>query len=333
MVTKHLDGYPLWPTAVANPHAAPGYHSDRDLVGDLTRAVRSRGLRMGLYYAGGIDWTFTDRPIRTVLDLVAQSTLGEEHARYATAQWRELIDRHQPAVLWNDMGWPRESDPADLFRRFHDAVPDGVVNDRWFRFDDPAAGPAGTDFATFEYVLPAVAPAGPWELTRGLGRSFGFDASETAADLLSGRQLVELLVEVVSEGGNLLINVGPDGTGAIPEVQRRPLRELGAWLRTNGEAIFGSRRRATTSVLASDGRTVRFTGGGGHVFAVAPPAVTRADVVIERLRPPRAARARVLGTDEEVRWTQEGAGVRIDLPVVAGLPSVVAVPTGSAGEP
>jgi alpha-L-fucosidase len=70
MVTRHLDGYPLWPTRVANPHMPPDHRSSRDLVGELTEAVRGQGLRMGLYYGGGLDWTFTDRPIRTMVDFM-----------------------------------------------------------------------------------------------------------------------------------------------------------------------------------------------------------------------------------------------------------------------
>ena len=57
MVTRHLDGYPLWPTMIANPHMPAAYRSQRDLVGDLVQAVREQGLRMGLYYGGGMDWT------------------------------------------------------------------------------------------------------------------------------------------------------------------------------------------------------------------------------------------------------------------------------------
>jgi alpha-L-fucosidase len=76
MVTKHLDGYPLWPTNVRNPTMPADYGSSRDLVGDLTAAVRARGLRMGLYYAGGVDSTFTQRPIRTMTDLMASQALG-----------------------------------------------------------------------------------------------------------------------------------------------------------------------------------------------------------------------------------------------------------------
>jgi alpha-L-fucosidase len=76
MVTRHRDGYPLWATGVANPHMPADYRSPRDLVGDLTQAIRDQGLRMGLYYAGGTDWSFTRRPIRTMADLMAQQALG-----------------------------------------------------------------------------------------------------------------------------------------------------------------------------------------------------------------------------------------------------------------
>ena len=86
MVTRHLDGYPLWPTTIANPHMPAAYRSQRDLVGDLAQAVREQGLRMGLYYGGGMDWTFTDKPIRTMADLMSQQALGAEYARYAAAQ-------------------------------------------------------------------------------------------------------------------------------------------------------------------------------------------------------------------------------------------------------
>lgn len=269
MVSRHLDGYPLWPTTVANPHMPAGYRSSRDLVGDLTEAVRAQGLRMGLYYGGGLDWTFTDKPIRTMADLTRQQGLGAEYARYATAQWTELVDAYRPSVLWNDVGWPAESDPHQLFAHYYDAVADGVVNDRWTQLRLPASRLARAmylrfvslalkglaragrslpqrppsfhyDFQTHEYAVPERAPTGPWELCRGLGRSFGYDAQETAADTLTGTQLVHLLVEVVAHGGNLLVNVGPDGGGRVPELQQRPLRELGAWLEGNGEAIYAT---------------------------------------------------------------------------------------------
>jgi alpha-L-fucosidase len=297
MVTRHLDGYPLWPTTVANPHMPADYRSSRDLVGDLTEAVRARGLRMGLYYGGGVDWTFTKRPIQTMTDLMRQQALDAEYARCATAQWIELIDTYQPSVLWNDMGWPAESDPHRLFAHYYNTVADGVVNDRWTQLRLPAnrlaralylrfisltlkalsrAGrsppkpPASFhyDVQTHEYAIPDPAPTAPWELTRGLGRSFGYNAQETAADTLTGTQLIHLLVEVVAHGGNLLINVGPDGTGRIPDIQQQPLRELGAWLEANGEAIYGTRPWSPTATTTATGQQVRFTRKDGTIYAI-----------------------------------------------------------------
>ncbi|HWI00155.1 MAG TPA: alpha-L-fucosidase, partial [Propionibacteriaceae bacterium] len=266
LVTRHLDGYSLWPTAVPHPRSKD-FHSARDLVGDLTAAVRASGMRMGLYYAGGIDWTLTDRPVRVMTDLMEQQAGSSEYAQYAAAQWQELIDRYRPSILWNDMGWPAQNDPRELFATYYAAVPDGIVNDRWTQVKLPRFRPLRhlylgflgmilrlvarsgrpvplqaprlpSDVRTFEYEVPATPPAGPWEVTRGLGNSFGYNATETSAHAVTGTELIHLFVDIVARGGRLLLNVGPDGQGRIPEVQRRPLSELASWLTTAGPAVF-----------------------------------------------------------------------------------------------
>jgi alpha-L-fucosidase len=339
MVTRHLDGYPLWPTKIANPHMPSGYRSRRDLVGDLTDAVRAENLRMGLYYGGGLDWTFTARPIRTMADMLRQQSLGAEYARYATAQWIELIDAYRPSILWNDMGWPAESDPHELFGHYYDTVPDGVVNNRWTqvrvpsnrfaralylrfvgislkamaRANRPLPTPTPSfhyDVETHEYEIPDPAPTLPWELTRGLGRSFGYNAAETAADTLTGTQLVHLLADVVARGGNLLINVGPDGTGRIPHLQQQPLRELGSWLDRNGGAIYGTRPWSLTDATTSGGAQVRFTQRDRTVYAIVLADDLRDSLIIRDLTLPANSRIRVLdGAD--LKWTQAGKDVQI----------------------
>jgi alpha-L-fucosidase len=343
MVARHLDGYPLWPTKIANPHMPVGYRSHRDLVGDLTEAVRARGLRMGLYYAGGLDWTFTEKPIRTMADLMRQQALGPAYARYATAQWTELIDTYQPSVLWNDMGWPAESDPRQLLVHYYDTVPDGVANDRWTRIRLPAnrlarevylrfvsltlkvMARAGkplpqqpqrvhSDFRTHEYATPDPAPSGAWELTRGLGRSFGYNAKETAADTLTGTQLIHLLADVVAHGGNLLINVGPEGTGRIPDLQQRPLRELGAWLDRNGDAIYATRPWSTAATTTADGHQVRYTRKDSTVFAIVLADDLPDNLTIRGLTLPPASRVGVLNGPTDLAWTQVGNDVWITLP-------------------
>jgi alpha-L-fucosidase len=343
MVTRHLDGYPLWPTTVANPRMPPEYRSSRDLVGDLTRAVRARGLRMGLYYAGGTDWTFTRRPVRTMADLMGQQALGVEYARYAAAQWTELIDAYQPSVLWNDVGWPAELDPHRLFAHYYDTVADGVVNDRWTQVRLPAnrlaraaylrsvplllkaLARAGRplpqrsptfhhDVQTHEYATPDPAPTSPWELCRGLGRSFGYNAQETAADTLTGTQLVHLLADVVAHGGNLLINVGPDGAGRIPDLQQRPLRELGGWLEANGDAIHATRPWTPAATTTTSGQQVRFTHKDRTVHAIVLADDLTDPLTIRGLTLPAGSRIGLLNGPQDLPWTQAGNHLQVGPP-------------------
>jgi alpha-L-fucosidase len=272
-------------------------------------------------------------------DLMRQQAQGPQYARYATAQWTELIDTYQPSVLWNDMGWPAESDPQQLFGHYYDTVADGVVNDRWTQVRLPAnrlvrelylrfvsltlkaLARAGrslpkqpqrvhSDFHTHEYATPDPAPTAAWELTRGLGRSFGYNAKETAADTLTGTQLIHLLADVVAHGGNLLINVGPDGAGHIPDLQQRPLRELGAWLDRNGDAIYATRPWST----AADGHQVRYTQNDSTVFAIVLADHLTSTLTIRDLTLPPGSRVGVLNGPTDLAWIQAVKDVRITPP-------------------
>ncbi|HEV2365788.1 MAG TPA: alpha-L-fucosidase [Caulobacteraceae bacterium] len=255
LVTKHHDGYCLWPSAVDNPHRHR-WASRRDFVGELAQAVRGRGLRFGLYYSGGLDWTFRHRPIRTLGDMFACVPFEADYASYASAQVRELIARYRPSVLWNDIAWPDEDGLPALFADYYAAVPEGVVNDRWTtsrRFFEMMRSDAGRegfdvavkarlaategeletpapphcDFRTVEYAAGPAAGGKKWEATRGLGLAFGYNANEREEDALSEAALISLYRDVTGRGGNLLINVGPKADGAIPKLQRDRLLALG----------------------------------------------------------------------------------------------------------
>ncbi|MHB9031597.1 MAG: alpha-L-fucosidase, partial [Anaerolineae bacterium] len=105
LVTKHHDGFNLWPSAQPNPYRQ-GYHAQRDIVGELSSAVRAAGMTMGLYYSGGLDWTFKHPVITDIAELINCIPQSADYIAYADAQWRELIERYLPAVLWNDIGYP-----------------------------------------------------------------------------------------------------------------------------------------------------------------------------------------------------------------------------------
>ena len=339
-VTKHHDGFCLWPSRVRNPHRER-WCSPRDCVGGLARAVRARGMRFGVYYSGGLDWTFNPEPVRTMGAMLASVPEGDYPA-YAEAQVRELVELHAPDVLWNDIAWP--TGPRELWRLLADyyaAVPEGLVNDRWQTkgwlvravrvgpiralFDVAMKRalrrtgnltpprPPHCDTRTPEYAVFKKLRRETWECVRGIDKSFGYSRESREQDFLSRSDLVHSFVDIVSKNGNLLLNVGPRGEdAAIPEMQLRRLEWLGEWLRTNGKAIYGARpwRRAEGSTR--DGLPVRFTARLSKVYAIVlgmPPCTSLA---IQDLVPTEGASVELLGRGP-VAWRREGSALRVEL--------------------
>jgi alpha-L-fucosidase len=268
---KHHDGFLLWPSSYPNPHR-PDYRSERDLVGELARAVSTRGLRLGLYYSSGLDWTFNDRTILDISDIPQAIPDDEVYRTYVKRHWMELIDRYEPAILWSDIAYPPSGNVNELFAYYYNRIPDGVVNDRFNQsFEFTAAGLVKDnhyDFQTFEYLTPTDIIEHKWEMTRGFGYSFGYNRNEGPEHYLSTEQLVHLLVDVVSKNGNLLLNVGPMADGTIPPKQRERLLELGRWLQRYGEAIFATRPWVRFGSVTEDGVEVRFTTKESSLYVI-----------------------------------------------------------------
>lgn len=294
LVTKHHDGYTLWPSDVKNPNRE-NWGSPRDLVGELAAAVRARGMRFGTYYSTGLDWSFElvtegDR----IGDAMRSAPDSQLYADYVYDHLVELIDRYHPDVLWADIGYPSKGRQGELFEYYFAQVPEGAVNDRWGAVDalgkiadipggtwvlkalgrmliamepDPMKDdPARFGYKTAEYdSLPGIPPF-KWESTRGLGASFAYNARETAADTLKAEDLIDFLVDTVAKNGNILINVGPDSYGRIPEIQQAPLLGLGDWLATNGEAIYGT--RPWVRFENARGRDLRYTRTDNALYAI-----------------------------------------------------------------
>jgi alpha-L-fucosidase len=323
-VTKHHDGVLLWPSATPNPFRGAEWQSERDVVGELCSAVRDRGMRFGTYYSGGLDWTFGGLPIADFSSMIAAIPQSDEYVAYADAHWRELIDRYQPCVMWNDIGYPAAADLPKLFDDYWAAVPDGVVNNR-FDFIRQMSGDLHTDFITPEYSTSAPPGGRKWESTRGLGTSFGYNRFEPESSYMTATEIVHQLVDVVARGGNLLLNVGPAADGAIPWVQAERLLAVGWWLRTNGAALYGSRPWERPEGVTGDGVPVRFTAGAdGALYAVLLGAASSRHLVIDELAPPIGATVRLLGFDDALSWSAEGKGVRIELPdIPAASPAPV----------
>jgi alpha-L-fucosidase len=245
LTSKHCESFHLWPSSHPNPFKQ-NYTARRDIVGELTASVRARGMRMGLYYCGGFDWSFNNTPITSAADLGLSIPQSRAYIAYCTDHWHELIDRYQPSVMWGDVGYPANADVPALFAYYYNRVPDGVINDRFYQVNPKSlkkliwipgmrglidriltkaflSGKTSTptvhsDFITPEYSVQRSLTTKKWETCRGIGYSFGYNRNESAEHMLSSEELVHMLIDIVSKNGNLLLNVGPMADGTIPEL-------------------------------------------------------------------------------------------------------------------
>lgn len=364
LVTKHHDGFCLWPSAVDNPHVR-NWTTKRDIVGELARAVRAQGLRFGVYYSGGIDWTFNREPLRTFADFVG-SMPGGDYPAYAMAQTRELIERYEPSILWNDISWPTGLDGLlQLFADYYNAVPEGVVNDRWVharlaskllryrlprRLLDFAAKRyirkhphvvegvipqpvPHSDFRTPEYTRFPTIQSKKWESTRGMSHSFGFNRNDSEADYATPEQLLSDFIDGASKGGNLLLNVGPRGTdGGIPDEQLARLKFFGDWLAVNGAAVYGTTPWKRDGTDCSDTQTdtgmpVRFTRNGNDIHIIPLGAPAGGSLRLRNVR--LSGQARLVADGSPVALRQEANDLVVDFvkPLVGNFAPAVTVST------
>lgn len=308
LTTKHHEGFALWPTTTHNPSPSlkPNQlRAERDIVGDLTKAVEKQGIRMGLYYSGGYDWTFNSGPIETSQDYETVKPESQAYGDYAFAQIHELIEKYHPAVLWNDIDWPKTGRPMQVEADYYNAVPDGVVDDRF--------GIKHADFKSPEYEKLDKISEKKWEECRGLGRSFGYNRAEGQAETIAPAELIALLVDIVSKNGNLLLDVGPEADGTIPPVQMERLKALGAWLKQNGEAIFDTKPWTKAEAKSAEGDDVRFTRKGNDLYVTVLGKPKGKTLTLE-LEGADKSSITMLGSEAKLRSEQKGNSLQVALP-------------------
>jgi len=241
LTSKHHEGFALWPSREASatwgrPWNAVEAGPKRDLLGDLTTAVRAKGLKAGFYYSL-YEWY-------NPLWLSDKPRYVREHM---TPQFKDVVTRYEPSIIFADGEWDLPSSdwksPELLAWLFNESkVKDEVVvNDRWGKETRHHHG----GYWTTEYTPGLADVAHPWEESRGMGFSYGYNRAERLEHYHSGRELVTILVDIVSRGGNLLLDIGPGADGTIPVIMEQRLAEIGAWLKVNGEAIYGTTPFAT----------------------------------------------------------------------------------------
>jgi len=153
-----------------------------------------------------------------------------------------------------------------------------------------------------------------WESCRGLGFSFGYNQAEGPEHVLAPDKLITLFVDIVSKNGNLLLNIGPRADGTISEIQTDRLRELGRWLAINGEGIFDTTPWVRASASDPSAPQVRFTRKGDSTYAFLLEAPSSGKLVIPGVIAAENSKVRVLGSDVDARWKQNGRNLELDAP-------------------
>ncbi|QGY47809.1 hypothetical protein GM418_30385 [Maribellus comscasis] len=354
LTAKHGDEFALWPTKYTDRNAMDmGPH--RDLAGDLLKEVRSMGMKMGFYH--NTTYSFWDKRYP-----------NKEWVDYMNNSIKELVDLYQPDILWGDVPvgpfrnnngkplganhWNSKEVIAYFYN--HSENPDQVVtNERWGL--DTTASQALSDRSVSNSLWAKQAQRwntgngiflgdfqtperrnitgifdSPWETCDALDpTSWGYNKQTPDDAYMTTNELVDYLADIVSKGGNLLINIGPRADGTIPEVMQNRLKGIGLWLSINGEAIYGTRpwkvfgEGPTVSEVGSWGREdgeygfksgdVRYTRKGNILFVILLEW-PGSEIILKTLQGIDIKNISMLGSDESIRWEQTKDGIDVFLP-------------------
>jgi len=233
VTTRHHDGFALWDTKTSDFNAVK-MGPKKDLIRMYADAARAEGLGVGFYYSYA-DWHHADYPgacFRDWPDGWHDEAKRRRFSQYYRAQIDELLTNYGKVdIFWYDGCIPLSGDGAEVNRRIKELQPGILVNDR---NGEPY------DFRECEQAIRVPKPGLAWEACFMLNDSWGYHAGDR--HYKTPHEVVRMLTETAAGAGNLVVNVGPKPDGTIPAESSRILWQVGAWLKTNGEFLYGSTR-------------------------------------------------------------------------------------------
>lgn len=237
-------------------------------------------------------------------------------AEFAKPQIEELLVNYKPDLMWfDDIDMKSDEQVEDLYQTIRRLRPECVLNSRikGCRFPKKIP-PPHCDYITSGDNEIFDKPIGyEWENPGSMNTSFGFNRNDHK--WVDSAKIVARLVDIVSKGGNYLLNVGPTPEGLIPQPSIDHLMEVGAWMDTNGEAIYGT---SPWRVFRDELTDIRFTAKGNSLYAICL-TWPEAEVLLRTLGKQELAdktisNVRMLGSNEKIDWQQTGEGLKLSVP-------------------
>lgn len=349
ITTKHHDGFAMYHSEASPFNIVDATPFGRDVIEELYHACKRHGIAFGVYYSHNIDWADSGDSQYSVIKAIndakgiethfhgpntwdpSPDTFEEYLENKAYPQVRELMTRFPDMrFLWYDMSWylfPEQS--LEFYRLATSIQPHILVNSR-----------VGHGFGDFDVSGDNHIPEDPdqltkpWEVVGTLNNSWGYKSYDN--DWKSPEELLFWLVEIVSKGGNFMLNIGPDALGRVPEQSVKHLRIVGDWLSVNGDAIYGTSRwrvhhEGPTRVLVESTHARQVEGFTAHftpedfwfttkdntLYAIAFAVAENREAVIASIRPgdgTEIERIGLLGLDDSLEWELRESGLHVALP-------------------
>ena len=335
ITSKHHDGFALFNSKVSSYDMVDASPYHRDVIKALAAAAHTQGMRFGVYYSI-MDWHHPDAQAPNAPKYNSSTLKNPNFSRYVETymkpQLKELLTQYPNIdVLWFDGEWIADWNDERgraLYDWLRTIKPGLIINNRIGHtrqglngFAAPGSGVG--DFGTPEQLVPGTGlPGVDWETCMTMNDTWGYKSYDD--NWKDTRTLVRTLIDIASKGGNLLLNVGPTSQGQIPPESVARLREMGKWMRANGDAIY-----ATTASPVAAPEWGRYTAKAGRLYAMVFdwPKDARLSLTGITSKP---TGAHLLGDARPLAIDQAGDGFVVRLPAVApsSLASVVVLETG-----